>query len=372
MIYLDNAATTFPKPPQVCAAVYRFLCEEGGNPGRGSHMLALRAAERVYDCREALSAMFEAHSPERVIFTLNTTHALNLALKGLVHSGEHVLISELEHNAVRRPLFRLQKERGVSFDCFPVLRLSKEEILQGIDQRLQKNTTAIACSHASNICSVSLPLSEIGALCRQRGIKLIVDAAQSAGILPISMKKMQIDALALPSHKALYGPQGCGALLLGERCLPEPLLEGGSGVASLAEQMPEEPPERYEAGTLPTPAIAGLLEGIRFLRQIGIEHAAAHERELFVAARERLLSRADIFVHAPEISGSVLLFHKRGTSSTEVAHQLTRRGICVRAGLHCAPLAHTALQTPPDGAVRISFGYFNTINDVDALWHALG
>lgn len=371
MIYFDNAATTFPKPSTVTDEVHRCISTYCGNPGRGAHPLAMRAAEKIYLCREALSAFFDAGAPERVIFTQNTTAALNLAIKGLVPRGAHVLISELEHNAVLRPLVRLEKERGVTFDCFPAVGLTGEEILSGIRARIRKETAAIVCQHASNVCSVTLPITKIGALCREKGLLFIVDAAQSAGVLPISVRQANISALALPGHKSLYGIQGCGALILGEGVLPSPLAEGGSGVDSLSREMPEAPPERYEAGTLSTPAIVGLLEGVEYLRELGIAEAKAHEMRLFFALKERLQALPGIRIYQPDAAGAVLLFNKEGVPPARVGEELAARGICVRAGLHCAPLAHRAIGTGDDGGVRVSFGVFNTLREVDSLWRAL-
>ncbi len=371
MIYLDNAATTFPKPHRVYKEVEQCLKHDCGNPGRGAHTLALAAAERIYACRESLADFLGLNAPERIVFTHNTTHALNLALKGFLQQGDHVLISELEHNAVRRPLCRLREERGVSFDTFPVIGKSTQELLDGIARRIRPNTVAVVCVHASNICSVSLPLGEIGLLCRARGLSFVVDAAQSAGHLPINMREMKIDALAAPAHKALYGIQGAGILALGEGFDPLPLLEGGSGVDSLSDKMPQEAPERYEAGTPSTPAIAGLLAGVKAVREYGLEHIMKHDAMLFCAARERLEALPRYRVFLGEYPGAVLLFSHERLPATEIASRLCAKGICVRAGYHCAPLAHEALGTPQGGAVRLSFGIFNTLRDTDALWRAL-
>lgn len=371
MNYLDNAATSFPKPPSVTRELLRAVNEYGGNPGRGSHPLAMRAAETIYNCREALASFFGARSPERVVFTLSATHALNLAIKGFFEEGGHVLLSELEHNATRRPICRLCEEKKLSFDLFPVLDLDPEAIVQGIEGRIRPNTRAVICTHGSNICSITLPIAKIGALCRQRSLALIVDAAQTAGHIPIHMEDMGIDALALPGHKGLYGIQGCGALLLSERFSPRPLWEGGTGIESLAEGMPLSPPERYEAGTLPTPAIATLWAGLRSFDHISLGEIHLHEKSLFRLARDRLESLGNIQIYAPEHEGAVLLFNKNGIPSVEVARRLGEQGICVRAGLHCAPLAHQALGTPEEGAVRISFGRYNTREDLDLLWRAL-
>ncbi|MBO5355687.1 MAG: aminotransferase class V-fold PLP-dependent enzyme [Clostridia bacterium] len=371
MIYLDNAATTFPKPHRVTAEVMRCLTEYCGNPGRGSHRLALAAAEQIFSCREALSSFLGVGAPERILFTQNTTYALNLAIKGFLRQGDHVLISELEHNAVRRPICVLAAKGQITFDVFPVVGLTQDELLLRLAEKITPATRAVICTHASNICSITLPIARIGALCRKRGIRLIVDAAQSAGILPIDMKTMHIDALAAPGHKSLYGIQGCGFLAIGKDFALEPLMEGGSGVDSLPAEMPTDPPERFEAGTLPTPAIVGLLEGVRSLTSGTARDLAARERELFCAATERLSSLPDIHIFAKEHTGSVLLFQKDGVSAAELGRHLGSKGICVRTGLHCAPMAHKALGTPDGGAVRVSFGRYNTPSDVDSLWEAL-
>ena len=370
MIYLDNAATTFPKPTRVIAEVHRCIAAYCGNPGRGSHPLGLAAAEQVYACREAVSDFLGVGAPERIIFTQNTTYALNIAIRGLFKDGGHVLISELEHNAVRRPVCALAAEGTLKFDVFPVTGLDEAEILRGIEAKIRPDTRGVICTHASNICSAVLPVTAIGDLCRQRGLLFVLDAAQSAGIHPIDMQKMKIDALAAPGHKSLYGIQGCGVLALGKGVLPPPLLTGGSGVDSLATEMPDEPPERYEAGTLPTPAIVGLLEGIRFLQERDLMQDLKFECELFRATVQRLKALG-CHIYAPEYEGPVLLFEHPRIPAATLGQALARSGICVRTGLHCAPMAHRALGTEAQGAVRISFGRFNTSADVDALWHAL-
>lgn len=371
MIYLDNAATTFPKPPRVVEALTTCVTQYGGNPGRGAHPLSLLCAEKVYDCRVALAAFFGAECPERILFTHNTTHALNLAIKGLFGKGDHVLISELEHNAVRRPLCALHQAQGVSFERFPVVGRSVSQILSGIRSRLRPNTKGVICTHASNVCSLALPLAEIGAFCRTRSLFFVVDAAQSAGHLAIDMQQMQISALAAPAHKALYGIQGVGVLALRDGIELPTLIEGGSGVDSLAAEMPTLPPERYESGTLPTPGIVALAAGLDFVRDYGLPCIAAQEIALFRAARERLEGLPQITVYQREQEGAVLLFNHNTYSPEEIAHRLARENICVRAGYHCAPLAHEALGTLSRGAVRLSFGLFNTVSDLDALWKAL-
>ena len=370
MIYLDNAATTFPKPPEVLEAVHRCIEKYGGNPGRGSHPLALAAADQIYNCREALCDLLGAPSPDRVLFTQNTTYALNLAIKGLLHQGDHVLISELEHNAVRRPLCRLAADGTVTFDVFPVVGMADDAIIAAIRTRLRPNTRAVICTHASNVCSIALPIAAIGAFCLQHKLFFIVDAAQSAGTYPIHMKHMHVDALAIPGHKGLYGIQGCGALLLGEHITLDTLIEGGSGLHSLDEEMPPDPPERYEAGTLPTPAVVGLLAGVHSL-QDKTDRILQHEKSLFLALHERLESLGNYRICAAAHVGPTLLFNHGSLPAVAIGKHLADQGICVRTGLHCAPLAHRALHTPESGAVRVSFGRYNTLADVDALWRAL-
>lgn len=371
MIYFDNAATSFPKPPSAIKEALHAMKKQGGNAGRGAHRLSLAASEKIYTCRERVAALLGVGAPVRVIFTGGTTLSLNMAIKGLVPRGAHVLLSELEHNATRRPVHALSLERDVTYDTFPVLSKEKDALIRGIRERILPHTAAIICTHASNICSVTLPLAEIGALCREKGLLFIVDAAQSAGHLPIDMQKMGIHALAVPAHKGLLGIQGCGILALAEGVLPRTIVEGGSGVRSLSPTMPEEPPERYEAGTLPLPAICALSGGISFLEGYGVENLEKRLKELFFAARERLESIDGVEIYQKEHAGAVLLFNKSGISPVGLAATLDKAGIAVRAGLHCAPLAHRALGTPTEGAVRISFGPFNTVRELDRLRSAL-
>lgn len=375
MIYLDHAATSFPKPPAVVREVTRCLREYGGNPGRGSHRLAMLAAEKIYECREEIASFFGSPSPENVVFTPNATAAINLAVKGLLRQGDHVLISDLEHNAVRRPICRLEREGRITYSVFPSGAsdpcATAEQICRGLEERILPNTRMVICAHASNICSAVLPLREIGALCRARGILLVVDASQSAGHFPIRMEELGADVLCAPGHKGLLGPQGSGFLLFGEGIYAEPLLEGGSGVHSLEETMPEESPERYEAGTLSTPAIAGLCEGIRAVRRLSLDAIAEREADRISEIKERLLELPRVRLYAPHLSGGILLFSVTGIPADAVGEELNRRGICVRSGFHCAPLAHQTLGSFPDGGVRVSVGYTTKRADADALWRTI-
>ncbi len=375
MIYLDNAATTYPKPDEVVRRVGECLRELGGNPGRGSHGMALAAAEEVYRCRRAAAELLGSTHPERVVFTMNATQALNIAIKGMVRPGDHVLCSDMEHNAVWRPLHRLHEAGVITYDVFdtyPDAAVRTEDmILSSIMSRLTPKTSLIVCGHASNICSATLPIEAIGRLCRRLGLRLIVDASQSVGAYPINMEGMGIDVLCLPGHKGLYGPQGCGLMLLGEGVNPSTLMEGGNGVDSLRGDMGDSLPERYEPGTLPTPALAGLRAGIEFVGEIGVETVLKHEIGLCELAKAELSSIPGVTVYAPRQRGGILLFSVNGHSSEDVGRYLDSQGICVRPGFHCAALGHRTLGTPAGGAVRASFGYFNTEREVEALVRAM-
>ena len=371
MIYLDNAATTFPKPYEVVEGVRRFMTNCGGNAGRGSHPNALVASKTVYDCREELARFFDAEDAGRVCFTLNTTHALNLCIKGMLKKGDHVLISDLEHNAVLRPIHKLAVNGEISYDVFPSMvgdpKRNAMRICAGIAKRLKKETKMVVCTGASNICSVPMPLEEIGAFCHRHGILFVVDGAQSAGHIDMSMKKMNIDALCVPSHKGLLGPQGCGAVIFGKGIEADTILEGGNGVDSLELLMSSESPERYEAGTLPTPAIAGLCEGVRIVGRLGSERITKHEKELFYFLSGELCKMRKVRVYYPEYAGPVLTFGVEGFLSEEVARRLSDAGICTRGGYHCAYLGHKTLGTLSGGSVRVSFGVYNNAHDVECL-----
>lgn len=385
MIYLDNAATSYPKPECVINAVADSLRRLGGNPGRGAHPLAMAAAECVYDCREKLASLFSAPDPSNVIMQPNTTYALNLAIKGLLpprggKHGEvreriHIIISDLEHNSVLRPIERMRRDGLADYSVFPSCAAAggvhPGEICSAIERLINRRTRAVVCTAASNICSVTMPLEDIGELCRRRGLIFIVDGAQGCGHIKIDMKSQMIDALALPGHKGLQGPGGSGALLLGGKYMPIPLVEGGSGAASFDTEMPSEPPERYEAGTLSVPAIAGLGAGVSFVASEGIERIHRREQYLFDYALDRLRRiGGEIQVLAPRARGSVLSFTARTMSSDKLAAELGARGICVRGGYHCAPLAHRTLGSDERGSVRLGFGIFNDISDIDAVCEA--
>ncbi|MGM9641997.1 MAG: aminotransferase class V-fold PLP-dependent enzyme [Eubacteriales bacterium] len=374
-IYLDNAATSFPKPPEVIEEMSRCMREYCGNPGRGGHSLALAAAEKIYDCRTLLAQFFNAPSPESVVFTPNATAALNIAIYSLAKEGAHFICSDMEHNSVRRPLEYLIREKGCSYSTFNSHALdpdrSPPKICRSISSLIRPETVAVVCTACPNICSQAMPLDEIGALCKRSGIFFIVDGAQGAGHFPIDMKRSGISALALPGHKGLWGPQGSGALIMSEDFPARPLLYGGSGSSSLDPDMPPELPERLEAGTLSTPGVVGLEAGIRALCAIGLEKISAHERILFSKAQRMLSEIPGVKVYAPRHPGSVISFNVGVLPSDRVANALSERGICVRGGFHCNPLAHQTLGSDIHGSIRASFSYFNTAEDVGALARAV-
>ncbi len=374
LIYFDNAATAFPKPSSVSTAVKDCIDRYGGNPGRGAHPLAIRASEVIYACREAVGKQFGCEA-ERVVFTYSATYALNMAIKGLLKPGDHVLISGMSHNAVVRPVHALAERGLITFDVYPRRPFdTDEDILRGIKARLKPETTMVIACPMSNICSETEPTEKIGVLCRKRGIRFVVDGAQSGGHLPMDMEKMHITALCLPGHKGLYGVQGAGVLVCG-RDFPEgeveTLVEGGSGMNSLDTAMPDFLPERLEAGTPGTPAIAGLLAGLRWVNQMGIdtlhEHGAALSSYLWHTlslddSRYTVYGRGD---------GGVVLFNVKGYTPSEVGAMLSEHGICVRTGYHCAPLAHRSIGSGEHGGVRASFSHMNSMDQVDRMLDVL-
>lgn len=371
MIYFDNAATSWPKPESVIKAMTAAVEKAGGNPGRGAHALSLAASGAVYECREELASFIGLDKPENVVFTYNTTYALNIAIRAFAKPKTAVLCSCLEHNSVVRPLSAMGCEI-VTFDALA----DEESILFEIADKLKRVSLAV-CTHASNVLPVRLPIARISRLCRTRGVPLIVDTAQSAGVLDIDMKSVQADALCFAGHKGLYGPTGCGAVAFADRYSSgikklTPLISGGSGVNSIDAEMPDILPERFEGGTLGVAAIAGLCAGIRAVREVGPDAIRAHEYNLCARAAEILGNTKKVLLYSPpHPAGSLLLFNVDGISPDSVASMLDDRGFCVRAGLHCSPLAHERNRTSPTGAVRVSFGAFNTMPEIEKFAFAM-
>ena len=366
MTYLDHAATSYPKPQAVRRALSEALTDFGGNPGRGGHRLSIATAEMVYDCRVELAELFGVSAPERIIFTAGATMALNLAILTRVRRGMHILISDREHNAVLRPILRLAREGIAEYDIYP----TGGDVISAITERIRPSTAIVVACHVSNVSGFTLPLPRIADLCKERGLSLIVDAAQSAGHIPIDLEKIPCDAFCAPAHKGLLGIAGCGFAILDRAEGLPPFLSGGSGTNSLSHDMPEELPERYEAGTLPTAAIAALRAGVRYVRDLGIEQIAAAENALRSRILEGLSVLPRICLYEPDCQGGLIAFNHRDIPPEQLARLLDERGICVRAGYHCAPLAHRTLATP-GGCVRISIGCGNLPSDGDRFLGAM-
>jgi selenocysteine lyase/cysteine desulfurase len=340
----------------------------GGNPGRGAHPLALAAAEAVFDARSEIASFFGCGKPENVIFTQNATHALNLAIFGTVRGGDHILISNLEHNSVFRPVCELYRRGVASYSIFDALG-DEEQTLSSIKSALRRNTRVIITTHVSNVCPKVLPLARISRFCRERGILHIADISQSAGIYPVDMND-GTDIICAPGHKGLYGPQGTGFCLFADDfdfSRLSPTVFGGNGLNSAKSEMGKTPPESFEGGTLAVPAIAGLCRGVRFVKRVGTEKIRAHESEICERIRTHLSKNERVKIYLPhEKAASTLLLNADGISATELSARLGERGVCTRAGLHCAPLAHAALGTGGD-ALRLSFSAFNTAREASGM-----
>lgn len=370
MIYFDCAATSFQKPRSVAAAVEDALATMS-SPGRGGYDAAMAAADTAFACREELAELYHLDSPEQVVFTMNATHALNLAIKSLVPLGGRAVISGYEHNAVTRPLAALRAETAVA--AAPLF--DPEAVEAAFARAITPQTDAVICNHVSNVFGFIQPVEAVAALCRSRGVPFIIDASQSAGVLPLDMKALGASFIAMPGHKGLYGPQGTGVLLCGEGVETRTLLEGGTGSMSLQQTMPDFLPDRLEAGTHNMPGIAGLLEGVRFVRRTGERTICRHERLLALAAAEGLRRLPGVHVYArPDLADQtgVVSFTAEDQEPETLAAALAQRGIAVRAGLHCAPAAHRTAGTVDTGTVRASFSHWNTPGEVGSFLAAMG
>lgn len=393
-IYLDNAATSFPKPEEVPKAVYDYMTKLGTNVNRGGYATAYDTESVVFECRELIGALFHAPDYKNVVFTRNITESLNVVLKGLLHSGDHVIVSSMEHNAVMRPIRQLEK-KGVSFtraQCESDGSLKPEKLFAC----LRPDTKAVVMTHASNVFGTMLPIQEVGAFCKENGLVFILDSAQTAGVFPIDMEKMHIDILCFTGHKGLLGPQGIGGFILRDELVLkiEPLISGGTGSLSNVETVPEFMPDRFEAGTPNLPGIFGLHAALNWLRKLGkmslLEETTEH---CFSAALEKIseheLQLTEEFLNLLdplEKEGKLKIIGKKDTEMrtgvvsiqtltrelSDTAFQLdTRYGIMTRVGLHCAPSAHKTMGTYPTGTIRFSFGFANTDKEVKLAIDAL-
>lgn len=395
-IYLDNAATSFPKPEEVPKAVYDYMTKLGTNVNRGGYATAYDTESVVFECRELIGALFHAPDYKNVVFTRNITESLNVVLKGLLHSGDHVIVSSMEHNAVMRPIRQLEK-KGVSFtraQCESDGSLKPEKLFAC----LRPDTKAVVMTHASNVFGTMLPIQEVGAFCKENGLVFILDSAQTAGVFPIDMEKMHIDILCFTGHKGLLGPQGIGGFILRDELVLkiEPLISGGTGSLSNVETVPEFMPDRFEAGTPNLPGIFGLHAALNWLRKLGEKSLSAElftTEHCFSAALEKIsehemhLTEEFLTLLEPlEKEGKLKIIGKKDTEMrtgvvsiqtltrelSDTAFQLdTRYGIMTRVGLHCAPSAHKTMGTYPTGTIRFSFGFANTDKEVKLAIDAL-
>lgn len=369
MIYLDNAATSFPKPEVVYEALDDFARHRAGNPGRSGHKLALAAQAVMDEARRQLAALLNAPDPSHIIFALNCTDAINIALKGLLNPGDHVISSSMEHNAVVRPLAALAKQ-GVTttyVQCDATGLLDPADVAAAILPR----TRLILTTHASNVTGTIQPIAEIAALAREHDLLFMVDAAQSIGALPLDVQALPVDLIAFPGHKSLLGPTGTGGLYLGERAeMIRSFREGGTGSASESPEQPDQLPFRLEAGTANVFGIAGLAAGVKFVRETGLQAIMAHEQALNDRLWQGLSEITEITLYGPADPAartSVVSFNLGDWEPTDVGAILDANfDIAVRPGLHCAPLAHRTLGTFPTGTVRMSCGFFNTPEHIDA------
>ncbi|HAQ41458.1 MAG TPA: cysteine desulfurase [Clostridiales bacterium] len=373
MIYLDNAATTYPKPKSVYQSVMKAMTEYGANPGRGSHAMAIEGARVIYETRELMAQLFNLDDPMRVIFTFNATDSLNQAIKGVLNPGDHVITTSMEHNSVLRPVKELEKYgvENTIVQCAPDGRVKVEDI----EAAVKSNTRLVVTTHVSNLTGTIMPVEEIGKMCRGKNILYLIDAAQSAGVLDIDMKKHNIDLIAVPGHKGLLGPQGTGALLINCETEIKHLREGGTGSESSSMMQPDFYPDKLEAGTHNLPGIAGLNAGLKYILNKGTKSIYSHENNLLDIFINEMRKNHKIKIYGPEdINGrcGVVPVNIEDIDSSEVAYRLdTEYGIAVRPGLHCAPLAHKTIGTEKKGAVRFGVGPFNKKSDIMAAVKAL-
>ncbi|MDP6923459.1 MAG: aminotransferase class V-fold PLP-dependent enzyme [Candidatus Scalindua sp.] len=368
IIYLDNASTSFPKPETVYSETDTFLRNCGVNIGRGENRLEHEAAEKVLESRRRIARFFGIKDYRRLVFTYNATLALNLALKGGLKESDHLLVGPMQHNSVMRPLHAL-KERVTTSE----LRHNAKGLLDlnSLEEQITPQTKMVVINHASNVNGVIQPLSAIGRICREKELLLLVDASQSAGSIPIDIEECNIDLLAFTGHKGLLGPLGVGGLFVGERILLEPIIEGGTGFASEQERQPRNLPEGFEAGTRNTPAIIGLAEGISFIEEIGLPAISSHKSALIDRLKAGLEEVEDAEIYHSDSgcgeSCGVLSFTVEGWKIEDIGKVLNSRDFVVRGGLQCAPHAHRALNTFPEGTIRVSPGYFSTEQDIDSF-----
>jgi cysteine desulfurase family protein len=377
LIYLDNAATSWPKPPGVGEAVLHYMQDVGANPGRSGHQLAIEAGRIVYDTREALGHLFNVADPLRIVYATNATEAINLVLLGYLRPGDHVVTTSMEHNAVMRPL-RYLESTGVELTLVPCSAQGEVDSVD-LEKAIRPNTVLLVVNHASNVVGTVLPVAEAGAIAERHGLPLLVDAAQTAGALEIDVQQMKIDLLAFTGHKALLGPQGTGGLYIGEGVdlgRLQPLKRGGTGSRSESEEQPDFLPDRYESGTANGAGVAGLGAAVRFVLEVGVDRIRAHEQQLTAQLLAGLRSIPGTRIYGTgdaERQTATVSFNLEGIEPSDVALRLDEEyGILCRPGLHCAPSAHRTTGTYPRGTVRFGLSYLNTMKQVDQAVEAVG
>lgn len=373
MYYFDNAATSYPKPDEVYGVLIEVMKNKGGNPGRGSHVMALEAFRAVYETRVKLAELFNVKDPLRIAFTQNATMSLNFAIKGLLKEGDHVITTSLEHNSVLRPLFSMEDQDGVELTIIDADSHGRINI-ESIEAAVKKNTRAIVITHASNLTGTIIPIKKVGEIAKEHDILLIVDASQSAGILEIDVEDMNIDILCFTGHKSLFGPQGTGGIYLRKGVELKPLMEGGSGSHSKLRRQPRDMPDLLECGTLNAPAIAALGAGVDFILKKGLENIRKHEKDIAEAFINGLKNIDEVKIYGPETEERtpVVAINIAEIDPSEISSLLDEEySIAVRPGMHCAPLAHKSIGTYETGAVRFSFGYFNTMKEISYAIEAI-
>ncbi len=374
LVYLDHAATSWPKPPEVATAMMNALQHSGANAGRGNHSMAMGAGRVLVRTRGMLAELFAVANAQDIAFTHNTTMALNMGIRGTLQAGDHAIATMTEHNSVRRPLEYLRRTQGITIDYLQVNKEGQLD-LRELQNAFRHNTKMVICSHSSNLLGSILPIGDIGDIAKSKGAVFMVDAAQSAGSLEIDVVSMNIDLLAFPGHKGLLGPQGTGGLYISPQLDLEPLMHGGTGSQSENSEQPSVRPDRYEAGTQNTVGIAGLMAGVQKVKSIGTN--VIHEREwvLTQLLMEGLAEIPGIRLLGPDKGAprtGIVAFVIAGQESAEIAHRLDREyNIAVRAGMHCTPLAHKAVDTLESGAVRASVGYDSTEHDISRMLAAM-
>lgn len=375
MIYLDNAATSFPKPPEVIKAMTDYAITIGASPGRSSHRLAADAGRLVFQAREQLARLFNLSDSSRIIFTKNVTEALNLAIFGLAQPGDQILTSAMEHNSVMRPLRYLEQEGRITLDIIPTTPTGKPDIDQLRQLLRQKSFQLAVLNHGSNVTGTIFPLSQIIPLLKNEGIIVIIDGAQTAGAIPIDLGKLSADIFCFTGHKSLFGPQGTGGFVLREGVKPLPLMRGGTGSRSEEEYQPDFLPDLYESGTPNTIGLTGLATAVRFVNQTTVEKIHHHEFQLGKILRQGLAAINGLRLHGPRSDQDrlpVTSFTLEKLTPAEIAFRLDRQhDIMVRVGLHCAPLAHKTIGTFPRGTVRLAPGFFNTIREMKTVIRAI-